>query len=160
MFIFIIVGLLVFSFLLALYSLWRDLKKNIKTEQVSEELSKGRVVFHAPTMPDMPLHQEAMHEQPSEFSREHRKSVYPEPNIPSQPTTDIHSNIPSPQSENSIEQTSTHSLEQATSPSHANLKIENTQQNSNEISSKESINTSHQNTNHIEESTNLIKDGK
>ncbi|HSW87993.1 MAG TPA: hypothetical protein VLG12_02410 [Candidatus Saccharimonadales bacterium] len=49
MFIWILGGLFCLSFLLSVFSLWKDLRKNIKTEHVTEELSKGRVIFHAPT---------------------------------------------------------------------------------------------------------------
>jgi hypothetical protein len=49
MFILIILVLLAVSFLLSLLSLRIELKKNIKTEQVTDELAKGRVIFHAPS---------------------------------------------------------------------------------------------------------------
>ncbi|HSW97936.1 MAG TPA: hypothetical protein VLF89_08980 [Candidatus Saccharimonadales bacterium] len=47
MFILILGGLFCLSFLLSVFSLWRDLRKNIRTTHVTEELSKGRVIFHA-----------------------------------------------------------------------------------------------------------------
>lgn len=53
MFIGIVLLLLGVSFLLSLFSLKTELKKNIKTEQVKDELAKGRVIFHAP-LPNEP----------------------------------------------------------------------------------------------------------
>lgn len=63
MFVFIIIGLLFASFLLSAFSLWREMRKNIKTAHVTEELAKGRVIFHAPThtqvaSPDNPVDKE------------------------------------------------------------------------------------------------------
>lgn len=93
MFIFIIVGLLIFSFLLALFSLWRDLKKNIRTDQVSEELSKGRVIFHAPTMPDIPIRHDQLSTDISDNTAE---SV---PNLSESPITSptFHHENPTPE---------------------------------------------------------------
>jgi hypothetical protein len=47
MFILIIVLLVCISFLWSLVSLTAELKKNSRTQHVAEELSKGRVIFHA-----------------------------------------------------------------------------------------------------------------
>lgn len=41
------------SFLFSLFSLRSELKKNSKTAQVVDELAKGRVIFHAPTIPEV-----------------------------------------------------------------------------------------------------------
>lgn len=43
----IIMILLIISFLLSLGALRSELKKNVKTEEVVDELAKGRVIFHA-----------------------------------------------------------------------------------------------------------------
>lgn len=66
MFILIIVVLLAVSFLLSLLSLNIELKKNIKTEQVTDELAKGRVIFHAPSIQEPEQHiPEALNPIPS-----------------------------------------------------------------------------------------------
>lgn len=83
MFIWILVGIFCLSFFLSLFSLWKDLRKNIKTKQVTEELSKGRVIFHAPSPSDVQTHVElSSHETvhtPESFSE-----VSPMPSIASQ----------------------------------------------------------------------------
>ena len=64
MFIFILILLFCISFLLALISLWRDLKRNIKTEHVTNELSKGRVLFQAPSTGNVTVENELEEEKP------------------------------------------------------------------------------------------------
>lgn len=83
MFIWVLVGIFCLSFFLSLFSLWKDLGKNIKTKQVTEELSKGRVIFHAPSPSDVQTHVEpSSHE--TVHTQESFSEVSPMPSIASQ----------------------------------------------------------------------------
>lgn len=88
MFIWILLGLFCISFFLSLYSLWKDMKKNIKTQHVTEELSKGRVIFHAPTASEADMHTDI--DTPEKETSEPILDKVPEtPSIPLQDHTGL-----------------------------------------------------------------------